>query len=261
MLYLKEKYIYLIEKYLDHTISDTEKDQLEKELAENAELQEELYLRRKIDQSVEDIDLYLATEKAWETYTKERWILASDTDEKKVLPKNHYFQPARWIAAAAIMLLVGLSILLGINKGNVSSQEIFEQYYSPFETMMSNDLVLNTSALEKAKRNYHEENYQDALLLFKNLPNSLNISTEKDFYMGLTFMELGMFNQAIDVLVPITDKTKFESLPHVYWYLGLCYLKTDQLEKAEETFRYIVDINSFNAEEANEILQHFPKFK
>ena len=67
-------------------------------------------------------------------------------------------------------------------------------------------------------------------------------------------MELKSFDKAIPKFQGVV-KNKFQYLPQAYWYLGLCYLNTNQKKKAIETFSYIVENSGYNATQAEKILK------
>ena len=89
-----------------------------------------------------------------------------------------------------------------------------------------------------------------------DLPENINIRTEKNFYIALTLMETHAFDQAIEKFDSlISDNTEFKLLPQTYWYLGLCYLNTSQTEKARATFSYIAKFKGYRYKDAEKILK------
>jgi len=249
----EEKNLFQIEMYLDDELSQPEREKIELLVRKNKKMGEEFSLRRGINLFIQELNLLDALKSAWKRY-HEQYLQVREEPNRRLFPivfKN----TLKWVAAASIILLLGVSLLLGHNSKNVSSQELFAEYYKPLEKDEEFKLVVNSTALNQAKQNYIDENYPEALTTFRNLPDTLSIITEKNFFMALTMIELDMYQDAINAFQVVIRQEDSECIPQSYWYLSLCYLKTNQEDYAKETLQFIVDNQGYNYIIAGKILK------
>lgn len=161
-----------------------------------------------------------------------------------------------WLVAASISVLLilggGATYLFQAND-NLENR-LYSSYYTPFD--YTDSYLLNSNSFNIAKQKYMDGEYVNALVLLKGLSSSVSIEVERDFFIGLSLMEVGRYDKAIEYFEQIIfNKNGFEYTQQIRWYMGLCYLKTRSTEKAIETFSTIVSNNEYNSKKAKKILK------
>ena len=159
-----------------------------------------------------------------------------------------------WFAAASIVILVGLgSWFYFFNSPKINTQELYAAYYKPYENIVH--------PLERGKQledlesraflAYELEDYQLAFELFKELGQQKNDSYIA-FYNAIVLMQLGNFDEAISLFNGYIQNDSLLN-DRAHWYLALCYLKLNDLEKAKKELDLLIQLKSFNLEKAKEL--------
>ncbi|NOQ28133.1 MAG: tetratricopeptide repeat protein, partial [Bacteroidales bacterium] len=161
----------------------------------------------------------------------------------------------KWVAAASIILLMGLSggnIYLN-NRGSIENR-LYASYYEPYAQMSAH--LFNSSKLSEAKRLYGKGEYATSLLLLDNLPEVLLVQNEKYIYSGMALIELNRHKEAIGMFTKLHSSAGNETDVLIgYWYTGLCYLKIGDTKNAIKYFKTIITNNGYNYEQAKDILE------
>ena len=74
------------------------------------------------------------------------------------------------------------------------------------------------------------------------------------FYLGITQIALGDYNQAITVLAGVANQAG-ELTKEARWYLGLAYIKAGNRAKASECFELLAQSSGFYRERSEKILR------
>jgi len=255
LMYEDEKNKLRIENYLDGIMPERVMQAFEKMIKKDEKLKREFEQRKKLnDKIIKMVPWIEPLEKAHETFEKEyknkEFVL------KPVLKAEYKkLSFARFSIAASIALLLGLGLLYVISPENQpSNDELFTEYYEPLSMNKSkNSLITNSKAFLEAREKYQEKDYYNAYTIFNSLPDNLNIQMEKNFFIGLSFIEMEQYENAIKNFQSVIDN-EYQFLAEAYWYLGLCYLKTGQRDKAVEIFKYIDKANGYNHKKTKKIL-------
>ena len=240
-----------IESYLDNEMPLHEKIEFIRELETDSRLAEEVNFRKKVNAVGKMIAFREELEDIHDEYAQHRTgVYIFDCISPQV---------KRILAAASVILILALGSLTVMNRttsGQPVENRMYTKYYQPFESKYLFKYIHSANALYEARREYEQGNYDEALYMYNNLPNSFDVDVEKQFYQGLILMEVGQLNEAIKKFEYLKDYpgTKFMR-PYVKWYLGMCYLNTCQREKAKNIFNEIVQFGSFNYKKAERILK------
>ena len=242
----------IIESYLDDELLPHDKIEFERILKKESKLAAEVDLRKKVNVFIKGL--------VYNDELEEIFHENNNHDYSIPFQNKRHLKLMKLIAAASITLLLTLGGIagLGIFRHAPLENRLYAKYYHPFKEVISNKYKLHTngSMLTEAKSMYNQGDYYNALLIFKNLPNSLPIEIEKKFYTGLIFMEMGQFDDAIDKFEYLTaEPDAVMILSPVKWYLGLCYLNTDQDEKAVAALTQITENRGYNYKNAVKILK------
>lgn len=173
-------------------------------------------------------------------------------ERKKGLKRSlfHYFS----LSAAAIIIAV---VFINILSPSHNPEKLFNSYYEPMNAVLpftrSSDADQSNSfasAIEK----YKLGDYQSAAIEFSNAMLKDNSAIIPRFYMGITQLELGNYDQAINLLSEGSGSLG-EYGKDAGWYLGLAYLKTGEKGKASSCFEILAQTPGFYQERADKILR------
>jgi TolA-binding protein len=158
------------------------------------------------------------------------------------------------LAAAAI---IGAVFLVRSLIPSDDPQKIFSKYYEPFYAVSSVTRGSGTSESESfanAVGSYKSGDYQAAAAGFSEAMLKGSESFSAGFFLGITEIELGNYNKAIDLLGGVVNR-KSEFAKEATWYLGLAYIKSGNKIKASECFELLARSPGFYSDRSEKILR------
>jgi anti-sigma factor RsiW len=240
-----------LESYINSELSDEELASFEAELTSNQKLKGEIDL-------IKNIDLALMENDVMQLRSKLQGIAQQIASEKRTERSfSGKFKSGRAIVissiAASIILLLGITGLLSRHS---SQGEIYQKFYTKYESagiVRSANLTADqtlTVALEK----FDNRDYQEALNLFSEVIAKDQNSMVGHFYSGVSLQETGKYQNAIkEYETVIVDKDNL-FMEQANWYIGLCYLQTNENKKAYRQFKKIAENKGFYQQKALSIL-------
>ena len=245
-------YSRYVDRYLDGVMSASEQIWFEKELKDNSELQSEVEMQRKIGKVLSDRDTMELQHQLNDIYLKtyRPWIKTIDIPKLKKKPLYAIS------GVAAILILVSVFVPRVIKRSE-SSATLYAQYYQPADINMSfrtaEDIV--DSDLRLAMLHYENREFKEAIALFEKILETDNSRIGLNLYSGISQMEIKQYAEANKSFKRIIDHKANAFIESAEWYLGLCYLMTDENEKAQEVFNSIASSDGFYRKEARRILK------
>jgi hypothetical protein len=240
-----------IERYLDGEMGTHEKIWFEKELDANPKLQKELELRRDINSAIQEKDVMELRGQLEEIYS------APEHQETVVKRSTTIFNRNLLIIASVIsVLIVGSLLVLLLKSNSYTNEEIYAMYYRPYEATLnfrSADAGINQD-LRTAMQYYENKDFRNALVLFEKILSEDESRIGLNLYSGISHMEINEFDNAHSNFQKIIDDKYNLYIEQAEWYLGFCYLMTDNTEKAKMQFRQIAEKDGYYASKAIEIL-------
>lgn len=239
----------IIEKYIANELSNDELKWVEQQLQENKDFAKQLKMQIELEKSIGQNDVIDLKNKLNSAYNE--FI----TNEKKVIKFNFIRKLA---IAASIILLVGIASVLLLTEKKYTSQELFAEYYKPYENIFTTREVnrteerVFTSAFEKYENGKYKEALIDFEFLLEKEPNNEFLL----FYAAISEIELGKINNAIKKLTKISKNIDGVFYQQAQWYLGLSYLKINENKQAREIFKSIIKNDMYYKTDAQEILSH-----
>lgn len=243
-------YSRYVDRYLDGVMSISEKNWFEKELIDNAELQAEIDMQKKINKVLSDQDTFKLQAQLDKVYLKtyRPWSKTVNIPLKK---KTVYLISG--IAATLILALV----LINVRVKRTSSASIYAQYYQPADINMSfrtaEDIV--DSDLRLAMIYYENKDFSKAIEHFENILKSDDSRIGLNLYSGISRMEIEQYAEANKNFKRIIDHRANAFIESAEWYLGLCYIMTNETEKAKEVFNTIASKDGYYKKDARRILK------
>ena len=156
-------------------------------------------------------------------------------------------------AAAIITFLIILKSLFPA----YNPEKLFNAYYEPLNVISpvtrgsdNGNYDNYVSAIEM----YRVGDYQTATLGFTEAMQKNNTAVSPRFFMGITQMALGNYDQSIFLLSGVTALSG-EYFKEALWYLGLGYIKTGEKEKALACFENLAQTPGFYKERADKIVR------
>lgn len=240
-----------IEAYIYNELSDQELTDFEARMETNSQLGAEINLVRNIDLALGENDVMLLRNKLQSISNQ---ISSEKQTQRSFAARFKFSKTIISTVAASLILLLSISGLLSRND---SSQDIYHKFHDTYQTTgiaRSAEITANqklTSALQK----FDSKEYSLALSLFQQVIDADNKNMVGHFYAGVALQETGKFHKAIsEYKTVISDKDNL-FIEQAHWYIGLCYLQTNENSKAYNQFKEIAQKQGFYQEKASAILR------
>lgn len=239
-------YSRYLERYLDNEADSDERLWIDKELAGNPTLQDELRFRGDVNKALAETDV-LNLRLQLEELHQEAHAQSPQTGKRVFL----------WISSATGIAASTLLAWNLISRQPSDPQTITDTYFHPYENTLNFRSAGNTmeTTLKQALSYYENEQYSEAINLFETLLATDSMQATTNFYSGISYMELENYesaNRNLDRVILHNDNLFVE---HAEWYLGFCYLMTDHREKAIQQFELIAHKDSYYKNEAKSVLK------
>lgn len=215
------QHIDRIDAYLNDVLSEAERAKFEQELANDPALRQEFDLVQDILGGVE-----LAGDEALKAQIgAAHHELATEGFFAKPEAKIVEMKPAQWgmrrvlAVAASVLLLVAAGVWWWSNSQGDAGQRIIQQYYAAETTKLATaiddtsapglgqDDRPRRSSLAAALKLYQSRSFGEAEKALETHLQTYPQDTISQFYLALSHLELGHFEQATALLRPITPTT------------------------------------------------------
>lgn len=242
-----------IDQYINDELSEENLATFEAELLSNPDLAAELGLYKEIDKAIQETGVMDLREKLGNI---SRDINRGEKQKRSFAAKINSSRVAIATIAASLILLLGITGL--VKRNSVSSDtQLYSQFFQPYQTtgiFRSGDALID-SKLTKALYKFNAEDYQSAIDLFSEVLSIDQNNPVSNFYSGMAYQETGKFNQALAAYGKVVQDRDNLFIEQAQWYIGLCYLQTDNRKKAYRQFKKIANSESFYSDKASAILK------
>ena len=239
-----------LESYIHSELSSEELASFEAELTSNRKLMDEIELIKNIDLALSETDV-MQLRNNLQNIAGE--IAASKQTERSFTGKFKAKRILVSTVAASIILLLGIT---GILSRQSSQEDIYQKFYNKYEAtgiVRSANLTANQT-LTKALQKFENQDYNAALDLFSEVISKDQNNMVGHFYTGISLQETGKYQNAIkEYETVIIDKDNLFT-EQAEWYIGLCYLQTNENKKAYKQFKKIAKNEGFYQQKAQSIL-------
>jgi hypothetical protein len=241
-----------IENYINNELSEEELASFEAELTSNYSLNEEIKLIKNIDKALIESDVMQLRSKLQGIAHQ----IASEKRTERSFSGKIRLRSAVVISsiAASLILLLGITGLLSRHS---SQEDIYQKFYNRYETAgivraasLSADQTLSI-ALQK----FDNKEYKAALDLFAEVISNDQSNMAGHFYSGVALQETGKYQNAIQQYQTVITNKDNLFMEQAQWYIGLCYLQSNENKKAYKIFRKIATNEGFYQQKADAILQ------
>lgn len=158
--------------------------------------------------------------------------LEDDLNQKESTNNNQTAMKKVYMVAASLMLIASVGYLVLTGNGKPSSQDVFTEYYQPYNNL--NGQVRGearaASMSAEAYNAYYAGNYALAAEKFEALVE-VEKTAENYFYMGIANIEAGNYETAVKNLnTTLNNFTTYKDQSK--WYLSMALLGADKEEEA-----------------------------
>lgn len=169
------------------------------------------------------------------------------------------FMTKKVIFRLAAAVLVLSMLLFKTLTPSYSGNSVYEKYYEPLDAN-SNRLRGNSrevgGMLQEGIDYYLSRDYTNAELAFNELRKMNENLQEVLLFSGLNEMGKGNYPAAIKLLNDLLS-AEDQFVPEAQWYLGLCYIKTGEVQKARSLMETLSETEGIYKKKAQLILQNF----
>lgn len=239
-----------LESYIHSELSSEELASFEAELTSNQKLMDEIDLIKNIDLALKETDV-MQLRSNLQSIAGE--IASNKQTERSFAGKFKAKRIVLSTVAASIILLLGIT---GIMSRQSSRDKTYQKFYNRYEAtgiVRSANLTAN-QALAEALQRFENKDYKAALDLFSEVVSRDQNNMVGHFYAGASLQETGKYKNAIkEYETVIIDKDNLFT-EQAEWYIGLCYLQTNENKKAYKQFKKIAKNEGFYQQKAQSIL-------
>ncbi len=245
-------YSEFIERYLDEEMGEQELIWFKKELEANTWLQNEVDMRRKVNKAISD-------KKLMQYRAQLEKVSAAYENTEKRMPVEK-FRPVIYSSALASIVVLTLIWLFSISR-QYSTEQLFNKYYQSYDATMSFRSAKESldPDLGIAMQKYEKGDFRGSLVLFKKIltldPSRIGL----EFYSGISYLELKEYDRAGQSFQKVIDQKFNMYIEQAEWYLGLCYVATDDNKNARKQFEEIVNYDGFYGKQAKKLLRKLKK--
>lgn len=240
-----------IESYLADDLEEQALVNFEDELLANPGLADDLTFHKEVNQALGEVDIMKLRAGLQQVAQDERNRLS---EKLGVSPprRKHLF----WYAAASVVLLM-LTFSSLLRHKTYTSQQLYSAYYQPYKDVghVSRSATSSMNQLNVALAEMDKGNYPAALNLLKSSPPGGEEAFCINFYSGVAYQEIGEFQNAINSFTKVVDQGDNLLVEQSEWFIGLCYLRIEEREKARAQFRSIVAKNGFYRDQSVKLLK------
>jgi len=238
---------YFIERYIAGEMDDAEKQWFIKELNENEKLRKEVELRRKTDAILKNQDIMNLRNK----------LISIEKSRESPLPSK---KPGRHINikyAAAIAGFVIIGTIALLSNRQLGSNEILDRFYKPYEatsSLRSEEMIKNQD-YKLALEYYNIHDYRNAAIYFTKVLENDPGNMHSELLNGISNFENQNYPEAKGSFSKVIADNNNYYIDHAQWYLALCYIKTEEKQKAIDQLAIIKKSRTIYRKDARKILR------
>lgn len=239
-----------LESYIHSELSNEELASFEAELSSNQKLMDEIDLIKNIDLALKETDVMQLRNNLQRIAGE---IASNKQTERSFAGKFKAKRIVLSTVAASLILLLGVT---GIMSKQSSQDEIYQKFYNKYEAtgIVRSANATTNQTLTQALQRFENKDYKAAIDLFSEVITRDQNNMVGHFYAGASLQETGKYQNAIkEYETVIIDKDNLFT-EQAEWYIGLCYLQTNENKKAYKQFKKIAKNEGFYQLKAQSIL-------
>lgn len=234
----------IFERYLQGELSKSEQTYLDQKIADDPEWAEAFSLYQSVD---EHLRFHKQNQEQTEQLKQTLRQIGNENllDQKKQPVVIQFFNRNKvWLAAASILLLVGLFLFK-------DGQPVYVDF-AQHNTMELTVRGANETMEIEAQKLFNQGKYQQAESLLKKWLKNQPENTEVKLYYGITLLENNHLKEAHEIFKELGTNDLFKNTAH--WYLALTALKANDFKTCETELKQI-DSNAPESKKARKLLR------
>lgn len=238
-----------IEDFIDGVLEGELLEEFEMELKDNNDLLAEVELRKQVNDSILEKDIFELREKL--EFARE----SSEVKKvKMIIPETKDGQIKFWRRSVAVLIvLIGLAGVL--TNGLISVSRTYDSYFeapawSP-ERSLNSDLTL----FQVANRAYINADYEKVIQTLDKIPISGIENPVVDFYKAASLQKMNKYAEAIEAYTRVIDNGDNLFIEEAEWYRSLCYLQTGDQKKAKVELLAVIEKKNHYENQAKAIVR------
>jgi hypothetical protein len=240
-----------LDRYLNEELDDPTTALLEDELLFNSGLVADLAFHKEVDRAITESDIMALRASLLHISQEQR----NQEDEKLgiVSPKR---KSLFWYAAASIIVLMVVFASL-IRSKTYSNLQLYASYYQPYKSAenVSRSAESSINNFGNALHEINQGQYREALYSLDKASAKERDGFSVNFYSGVAYQELGEYNQAISSFSEVVRHGDNLLVEQSEWFIGLCYLRIDERQKAVSQFKSIASRKGFYGDQSSRLLK------
>ncbi len=236
-----------VRDYLQDKLSSQRKQEIDKMIASDPEYAREFTEQKEL---VESMTMF------YRGKLKQR-LKEEDQAKRPAQGKSASIDKRRWWAMVASLALIAVSGYL-LFFSDPSSQELFDEHYKPYYNVLSSGERSGEITEMDAMSLYERGRYQEAIIAFHEEIKDPSSQTALVFYLGLSYLATDQPLKAIEKIEKVISGPATVLQEPAQWYLGLAYLKAEDIENAKRLFNEIQNSGGAYQDQSSEILDQLP---
>jgi TolA-binding protein len=239
---------FFIERYNSGEMSGEELQWFRKELEGNEKLRAEVNLRKHTDNVLKNQNIISLRDK----------LAAIEKKREVIIPARHAKKPHYMLYAAAIASLIMIGSISLFSGKKLSSDEIMNRYYKTYEPTSGqrSGLTETNADFTLALEFYNTHDYAKAAILFNKVVEGNPKDMQSTLLNGISNFENSKYPEAKKSFGNVISNNDNLYIDQAEWYLALCYVKTDERDKAIQQLEMIKKEGGFYRNDAKRILKN-----
>lgn len=242
-----EDFSYFIERYISQEMTESERLWFLKEIEGNPQLKKEIELRMKTDELLRKQSvLSLRTKLSAIEHTRKEKIRSRSGMRLTIAKYAAVF--------AGIFIITSLILFTG---RSLTSEQLVNQFYKEYAApsgQRSASAEANSDYIIGLKY-YNEHDYKNAATQFAKVLKTNPNDMQTHMLSGVSNMEEKRYNEAEQSFTTVIDDNNNLFIESARWYLALCYLKTEEKDKASGLLISIKNEGGFYSKDARKVLR------
>jgi Tetratricopeptide repeat len=216
-----------IELYLQQQLNEEQQKAFTQKLATDAAWQEKVQEVKQLLLAVEEATL---KQKINELHTNFSNRQRQDENTALIRPLLSS-QRNRWLAAAAVLLLLVTSVFVFLLRPT-EDEQLYSSYYKADPGLITSMGISDNYVFQKAMVDYKNGQYQQAIEAWQSLEQSSKGNDTLLYFLGSAHLANGDLTQAIGYFSFTINNEQSAFYKDACWFAGLSYLKSGDHKKA-----------------------------
>lgn len=214
----------MLVKLMDNELNETDKNTVEKMLAQDAALQERYQYLSAAKQAIQQQGLKQQIQAIQNDYLKTR---TAETKPASVVKSSSFFKTFMRVAAVFLMAVIGYSVF---QYASTTNQSVYSENFTAYQLPVIRGEA-NIAAIES---NYNAGNYQQAIVAFNSKPNK---SQEDYFIAAQSYLQTNNAPAAINAFKQVEQLNESSNekyfVEETDYYLAFAYIKAGDISAAQ----------------------------